>query len=257
MGKPAFSIIIPCYNERDNLDSLIKKILPLVRKYNAEGSDRKVEIIFVENGSLDDSRAYFQKYIDGKYPDINVIYIDVNQGYGYGIKSGIRAAKGNWVGWIHADMQVGVEDLEKFIHVPSPEPADNPMFDIFLKAERKNRKMVERFFTAGQAWFSSILFREKLRDVASVPMFFKSDFLMKYISFMPEDFTIDVFLYVQAAKCKLKPYWIPVTVKDRSAGISSWNKGFSSRVRQSIKVVRNSFQIRRILKLTEKIQKEE
>lgn len=248
MKKPNFSIIIPCYNERDNLDSLIKKILPLVKKYSAEGSDRTIEVIFVENGSQDDSRIYFQKYIDGKYPGIRVIYIDTNQGYGYGIKKGIEAADGYWMGWIHADMQVGIEDLEKFICAVHPVPAERPMFRIFLKARRENRKIVERFFTAGQALFNSILFGEKLKDVASIPMFFEADFVKSQLSLLPDDFTIDMYLYVKAVKSGFKPFWIPVTVRKRTAGVSSWNTGILSKLKQSFKIIKSSFYVKRNLK---------
>ena len=47
------SIIIPCYNERDNLNILLKKLDQLLKK-----SIHNIEIILVDNGSEDYSYEY-------------------------------------------------------------------------------------------------------------------------------------------------------------------------------------------------------
>ena len=47
-----YSIIIPCYNEADNIDNLIKCIMPLQERYD-------LEYILVENGSKDASKESF------------------------------------------------------------------------------------------------------------------------------------------------------------------------------------------------------
>ena len=60
-----YPIIIPCYNEADNISNLISKITPLQAKYD-------LEYILVENGSKDSSREYFKNHIEGKYPRIKM-----------------------------------------------------------------------------------------------------------------------------------------------------------------------------------------
>ena len=102
-----YSIIIPCYNERDNVDDLISRIKPLQEQYD-------LEYVLVENGSKDGSREYFNKNIENRYPGIQVVYVDMNQGYGYGLQQGMKAAEGDYVGWIHADLQIPPEILRKF-----------------------------------------------------------------------------------------------------------------------------------------------
>lgn len=94
-----FSIIIPCYNEQANLPSLIERILPLQNEY-------ELEYILVENGSTDNSREFFIKNIEGKYKNIIVEYVDINKGYGFGIKQGLKLSNGQYVGWIYSDLQV-------------------------------------------------------------------------------------------------------------------------------------------------------
>ena len=47
-----YSIILPCYNESESLNDLVKIIEKFPKKY-------KCEFILVENGSTDDSRKFF------------------------------------------------------------------------------------------------------------------------------------------------------------------------------------------------------
>ena len=55
-----YSIVIPCYNESENLVDLVNAIKKIPKKY-------KVEFILVENGSLDNSKEIFEKLdIDNK-----------------------------------------------------------------------------------------------------------------------------------------------------------------------------------------------
>jgi len=93
-----FSIIILCYNEQANLALLVERILPLQKDY-------ELEYILVENGSTDNSREYLKNNIEGKFKNIVVEYLDINKGYGFGLKQGLKLARGQYLGWIHADMQ--------------------------------------------------------------------------------------------------------------------------------------------------------
>ena len=49
------SLIIPCYNEAENIPLIIQKLYPLYQ-------DKSFEIIFVENGSNDNSLSILNKH---------------------------------------------------------------------------------------------------------------------------------------------------------------------------------------------------
>ena len=184
-----FSIIIPCYNECTNLPSLIDNILPLQNDY-------ELEYILVENGSTDNSREYFQNNIEGKYKNIKIIYLDINKGYGFGLKQGLKLSKGQYLGWIHADMQVHPNDLKPILDFAL---ANNSNQKIFLKAIRLSRPLIDRFFSFGQTVFSSIIFFYKMFDVGASPLIF-SKMLIDDFDIMPDDFSIEVFIYLAAKK---------------------------------------------------------
>ena len=51
------SLVIPCYNEEDNLEKLLTKISFVLKKFSKE----KIEIVIVNNGSTDNSEKIIKK----------------------------------------------------------------------------------------------------------------------------------------------------------------------------------------------------
>lgn len=230
-----FSIIIPCYNEKDNMDNLIVRISHLQTKF-------ELEYILVENGSNDGSKEYFMNHIEGKFPGIEVVYVEKNRGYGYGIQQGIKKACGEYIGWIHADLQVRPEELIKFFKCVDKMPNEK----IFFKARRTNRRFAEMIFTHGQSIFSSCLFGARLYDIGAIPMLFHRSLIDKVgINSMPNDFSIDLYVYVKAVQFGYTVRRFTVKMVQREGGVSSWNHGFTSRIRQSGRIIRNSIMIKR------------
>ena len=65
------SLIIPCFNEEDNLTKLFNKLSLLLENFPEE----KIEIVIVDNGSEDGSNAFIKKYYvnKGNYEFNNII----------------------------------------------------------------------------------------------------------------------------------------------------------------------------------------
>ena len=101
------SLIIPCFNEQENLKKLLKKLNSLLGTY----SNEKIELVLVDNGSTDSSREIIKKsdlYLNNK---INLVKIDNNIGYGNGVYNGIKSSKGDFIAWFHADLQTNPSDV--------------------------------------------------------------------------------------------------------------------------------------------------
>ena len=75
------SLIILCYNEEKNLKKIISQSIKLLKK------NSNLEILIVENGSIDNSKNIL---LEIKEKKIKFIFVKKNQGYGFGIKSGIK-----------------------------------------------------------------------------------------------------------------------------------------------------------------------
>ena len=231
-----YSIVLPCYNESESLDDLVKIIKKFPKKY-------KCEFILVENGSTDDSKKFFDtsESFDNKY--IRKVYVKKNQGYGYGIIQGLKESRGEYVGWLHSDLQYNPMDLTSFFDYIEKHFEDR----ILLKGKRKNRKIVEYIFTFGMGIYDSILFKHKMSNVMAMPVIFNRE-LLDYIELVPFDYTIDIFIYGLALKKKYNVKHLPIYLKNRERGVSSWNTGFVSRIKQSKKMMNGSVKVRNALK---------
>ena len=232
------SIIIPCYNEAGNIDALIQRIRPLQERYN-------LEYILVENGSdKDNSRDYFKSQVEGKYSQLKVVYVEHNQGYGYGIQQGLKAASGDYIGWIHADLQIPPEELIQFFDEIYKHSESEK---IFLKGTRTNRSIFDRFFTCGQSFFNSLLYKKLMYDVGAIPVIFSRTLFDEFnIEDMPNDFSIEVFIYREALVQQFKIIRFKVKLQNRRKGNSSWNTGsFQSKIKQSIRIFKDSIKIKK------------
>ena len=228
-----FSVVIPCYNECANLPSLINYILPLQKDY-------ELEYILVENGSTDKSKDYFKNHIEGKYKNINVEYVITNKGYGFGLKQGLKSCKGQYLGWIHADMQVSPNDLRKFFDQVLKYSS---VKEIFFKGRRLNRPLIDRFFTAGQSIFSSIIFQYRMRDIGATPVIFTRSLIDNYNK-MPNDFAVELFTYLSAKKKKFLTKRFDIKINDRKNSVSSWNSGLMSKIKLSVLLIKSSILIK-------------
>ena len=96
------SLIIPCYNEEDNLPHLFDKILKIQVECH--------EIILVDNGSTDDTSKKIENFIKNYDCSTKLLKIKTNIGYGHGI-IWCKKASGQIIAWTHADLQTDLQDV--------------------------------------------------------------------------------------------------------------------------------------------------
>ena len=213
------SIIIPCYNEEQNIPNLVSKFLEL--KIAAEN----LEIIFVENGSRDQTGTVLAQQTEG-INWMHIVNVPVNKGYGYGIKQGLKAAKGDYLGWIHADLQFSPHEIETAFALW--EASDFPQ-NVFLKGRRTNRPFIDRFFTLGMSLYETILLHCALFDINAQPCIFSRDLYVRWTIMAPDDFSLDLYAYYMSKKSNAKIIRWKVRQYQREVGESSWNTGMGAR----------------------------
>ena len=226
-----YSIIIPCYNEEDNVERLINLLSSKSYLYD-------IEWIIVENGSRDNTRTLLNKACEDK-KNFKLVYIDENQGYGYGILKGLENSNGDYVGWLHADMQVSPDSMLEFIKINELSKETK----IFYKGSRKNRKFIEHFFTFFMGVYATLVFQKKLYDIGAIPVLYDRE-LIKKMKKIPYDFTIETYVYYIAKKENYKIVRLPVSMNERKSGLSSWNRGFISRIKLSWQLMKGLLKIR-------------
>lgn len=227
------SIIVPCYNEEKNLKKLVNKF----DEFNHKQYD--LELILVNNGSTDNS-ALLMKYLKQKYSYVRTKSVKTNQGYGYGILSGLSIAKGDYLGWIHADLQFEPKEICKAIDYLKQNHFPNK---IFIKGKRQNRPLIDNFFTICMSLYESILLKEKLWDINAQPIVFSRDLYEKWNE-PPYDFSLDLYAYYTAVKNNYKIWRFNVKQHNRESGISSWNTGMGARFQLIKRVIKYSINLK-------------
>ncbi len=207
------SIVIPCYNEANNIPLLLERFQKVIR-----GAD--IEVVMVDNGSSDETREILPKLLE-KYPFAKTPRVEVNQGYGYGIIQGLRACSGDFIGWTHADMQTDPADVLKALAVIEKNGEDK---NIYVKGRRKGRPFFDRFFTGGMSLFETLFMGEKLSDVNAQPNVFGREFFETWQN-PPKDFALDLYALYMARKKGMKVVRFPVLFPERLHGKSHWNNG--------------------------------
>jgi len=108
-SKYDISIVIPVYNEEANLKPLSAELREVL-----DGLGRPYEIIFVDDGSVDHSFAILKEAASHD-PQIRVIRFTKNTGQTAAFDAGFRAARGDIVVTMDADLQNDPHDIPRLL----------------------------------------------------------------------------------------------------------------------------------------------
>jgi glycosyltransferase involved in cell wall biosynthesis len=226
-----FSLVIPCYNEAANLPLLLDRCKELTRHGD-------VEVILVDNGSTDNSPEVLLGLLP-RYPGCRSVRVEENEGYGFGVLTGLRAAHGEILGWTHADMQTdpmdAIKGLQKYEEYGS---------QIFVKGQRYGRPLGDTLFTVGMSFFETLLLRKPMWDINAQPTMFPRSFYKTWQE-PPHDFSLDLFAYYQAKIAKLDVKRFPVLFGERAHGVSHWNVDWAAKRKFIRRTIEFSLQLRR------------
>src|SRR3989344_3180225 len=159
MRQPELSIIVPAYNEAAHLEVVIAEMEGVL-----DSSHIEYEILIVNNGSHDDTGAGAER-LQMQNSRIVHLNLDVNQCYGGGILAGLAKARGETMGWMHADGQASPEDMVRLYRKMRTEGYE------LGKAVRRIRHESPWRKVQGRIWYTvfQLLFWSPYRDVNATP----------------------------------------------------------------------------------------
>ena len=211
------SIIIPCFNEEKNIPFILQSFQNVIKKED-------MEVILVNNGSTDSTAELLEQLLPN-YPFARTVLVPVNQGYGYGILQGLEAAKGNFIGWTHADLQTDPADVIKAYRILERRNWDKKLY---IKGNRKGRSFADQFFTVGMGIFETIYLKKRLYDVNAQPNVFSKEFYGTWKN-PPYDFALDLYALYMAQVQECKVIRFSVQFPPRIYGESHWNPGIGAK----------------------------
>ena len=108
--KPELSVVIPIYNEEAGLAALFARLYPALDQIGIP-----YEIIFVNDGSRDNSVAILAEQFRTR-PDVTrVVLFNGNYGQHMAILAGFEATRGEIVVTLDADLQNPPEEIHKLV----------------------------------------------------------------------------------------------------------------------------------------------
>ena len=201
------NIIVPCFNEKENLH--------LLRKHFLEQFDKidkiEVTLILVDNGSTDGS---FDVLSEKKFQhsSIGITRLTKNKGYGFGIKHGLSYADADLYCWTHADLQTPMEDIFQTIKIASS--SYKPVMAGIRKASFLQKIQSFIFDTV-----ISIILRCKIKDTNAQPKVFSHAFKVHFLSDdCPSDFSLDMYFFKVFSEISQKVCRHPVRFVPREFG---------------------------------------
>jgi dolichol-phosphate mannosyltransferase len=101
------SVVVPVCNEAENVE-------PLAREIDAALQGRSYEMIFVDDGSTDETAANLKK-LKSSLPALRVLSHSFRSGQSAAVASGVRAARAAWIATLDGDGQNDPADIPKLI----------------------------------------------------------------------------------------------------------------------------------------------
>jgi len=207
---PQLSVVVPVFNERDNIPPLLAEIAAALR------GRADFEIVYVDDASKDDSLAVLTQ-AKAQYPELRVIKHLAQSGQSTAIRNGVKAARGEWIATLDGDGQNDPGDIPKLLAMRAESPDAIKLFAGW-RVDRKDTAS-KRFGSR----FANGLRRRLLRDDTpdtgcGIKLFERAAFLdLPYFDHMHRYLPA----LMQRAGWQVKS--VPVNHRPRGAGTSKYN----------------------------------
>ncbi|NCT66595.1 MAG: glycosyltransferase family 2 protein [Rhodanobacteraceae bacterium] len=207
---PELSVVVPVFNERDNIPPLLAEIAAALR------SRVDFEIVYVDDASKDDSLAVLAD-AKARYPELRVVRHLAQSGQSTAIRNGVKAARGAWIATLDGDGQNDPADIPRLLAMRDASPAQIKLFAGW-RVERKDSGS-KRWASKWANAIRSRLLRDDTPDTGcGIKLFEREAFLdLPYFDHMHRYLPA----LMQRAGWQVKS--VPVNHRPRGAGTSKYN----------------------------------
>jgi len=149
------SVVIPAYNEEENIGPLVAEIDDFLRRTGI----RDWEFILVDDGSVDETYRRFLELAKGK-EYLKAVRYNRNQGLSKALEVGTKHARGNIIVLFPADLQFVLDDAKKLV--------DKVLEGYDLVTGKKVGKYEKKTVSSIYNWLSRKLFNVPVSDMNSM-----------------------------------------------------------------------------------------
>ena len=189
------SVVVPCYNEEDNIEKLQNEFFPVIEKLLGSPVDgghiNDIEIVFVDDGSKDNTSAALKNAFGSfKHSSISIKFEkhDVNLGLGAALRTGFKTVTGDIIVTTDSDGTYHFSTIPSLLghltgdvaivtaspYHPKGDVVGVPGYRIFLS---RGSSLLYRLLLNWKIHTYTALFRAYRREVVDQISFSANDFL--------------------------------------------------------------------------------
>lgn len=211
MNKIKISIVIPFYNEQENLPTLHKELVSMLRNTSFVS-----ELIYVDDGSEDGSLVKLKqslKKIKSRKVKSEIVVLLRNSGQTAALTAGIDQAKGHLVGFLDADLQNDPKDLIAFIN-----EIKKGYDAVFGWRKKRQDSFLRKSLSISANFIIRKIFSIPLHDAGCSLKVFKRSFLQSMRFYGESHRIMSALAYLSGGKI----LEIPVNHRERGFGFSKY-----------------------------------
>jgi len=196
---PAFSLIIPAYNEAEAIASVIKRVHFVMKKLGPA-----YEIIVVNDGSQDTTaeRAH--------HAGARLISHPYNIGNGAAVKTGIRNARGEVLVMLDGDGQHAPEDIPRLLEKLGP-------YDMVVGARtsESDTRVYRDVANSIYNWFATYVCGRKIEDLTSGFRAIRADIARSFVYLLPNTFSYPTTITMATVRSGYSLAYVPIKAAGR------------------------------------------
>ena len=204
------SVVVPVYNEQDNVAPLVGEIVAALR------GNIDFEIVCVDDDSTDATLARLQA-LKAEVPELRIVRHLANGGQSTATRNGVKAARGAWIATLDGDGQNDPADIPKLLAERDRAASDVKLFAGW-RVERKDSGS-KRWASKWANAIRSRMLRDATPDTGcGIKLFEREAFLdLPYFDHMHR------YLPALMQRAGWKTVSVPVNHRHRGSGVSKYN----------------------------------
>jgi glycosyltransferase involved in cell wall biosynthesis len=202
-GPASLSVVVPAYNEADSIRAVVERVIAELPQ---------AEVIVVDDGSKDGTAARLAGL------PVRTLRHPYNKGNGAAVKTGLRAARGEWVLLLDADGQHSAEDVGRLL-------AYTDEYDLIVGA-----RAPETQASVGRAlgnrllnWLAGYVVGRPIPDLTSGFRAMRRSAIMEFIHLLPNGYSYPTTSTLCFFKAGYSVVFVPLQARRRRAGKSNIN----------------------------------
>lgn len=216
-------IVMPAYNEEDNIGKVIEEWYPVVEKYSGDGESR---LVIIDDGSKDKTFEVMQKYADSR--PLLLVLTKKNEGHGPTVLYGYHYALESGADYIFqtdSDGQTIPDEFDKFWAMRKDS-------EVVIGNRNHRQDGISRIFvTKVLKCVLRFVFGINVTDANCPYRLMSRQILTEYLPKVPENFNLaNVLLTVLFVKENAGIVFLPITFRKRQGGTNSINMKSIARI---------------------------